>query len=193
VADRFERHFGKTKDELIEYFGTLHLARLNQDGTYPIFSVDDHGVIKAHYQKLKAGTKVFADANGMPILKASCGNALVSGSTLQLPPVHASVGVFNDRPRDLVVTSPIASEIQPVALLAEPPGAPVAVMPVLPDQVVTGTNNQNFAVPALLAALSGAGGIMIGGGGHPSPVPEPSGILVIVGAVGAMILRRKRS
>src|SRR6185369_9779804 len=31
VADRYVRHFGKTKEELIQYFGTLHLARLNEE------------------------------------------------------------------------------------------------------------------------------------------------------------------
>src|SRR5512133_2971328 len=31
VADRYARHFGKSRDELIQYFSTLHLARINED------------------------------------------------------------------------------------------------------------------------------------------------------------------
>jgi hypothetical protein len=190
VADRYERHFGKTKDELIVYFGQLHLAKLNAEGTYMTYLVDDRGVIKAKPERMKAGTLVFADAKGNPVLKASCGNALVSGSNLLATAVSPLVGVAVPALHEITATNYDPPDF-PTTAIAEIPPVPLALQPIIPDQVVTGNRNQSFAVPAVLAALSGAGALLIGGGHGSSPVPEPASIIVIVGAVAAFKLRRK--
>jgi hypothetical protein len=189
VADRYERHFGKQKDELIEYFGTLHLARLNEEGTYMIYSVDDSGVIKARPQRLKAGSRVFADASGTPVLKASCGNAMVTGSNAQTAVITPSVGSATETMRNVAVTSPesMSSITAPVALT---PASPVALTPTMPGQISTGSSNQGLALPAALAAIGGAAAFL-GGGGGSAPVPEPASILVIAGALVALKYRRK--
>ncbi len=190
VADRFARHFGKTREELVEYFGTLHLARLNSDGTYMIYLVDDQGVIKAKPQRLKAGTRVFADAAGTPVLKASCGNAMVPGTNAQVTSVNPGVIQASDTLRSVPVTTPESSStFTQTAVLT--PTSPIALAPEMP-QVTTGNSNQGFALPAALAALGGAGAILIGSGGHSNPVPEPATMLVMASALIALKARRKK-
>lgn len=191
VADRYERHFGKTKSEISAYFGTLHLARLNEDGTFMIYSVDDKGVIKAHPQRLKTGTKVFADASGMPILKASCGNAMVSGSNAQSTSLIApSITGAAESLKAVPVTTPDALE-EYTKTTAITPGSPIALAPEMP-QLSTGGSNQGIAsLPAALAALGGAGALLISSHGS-SPVPEPASMVVMIGAVAAYKCRRKK-
>lgn len=190
VADRYERHFGKSREELIQYLGELHLARLNADGTYMIYAVDDNGIIKARPQRLKAGTRVFADASGMPVLKASCGNAMVPGSNALSTTVAPSVGQATSALHTIPVTTPESIESITQMNAALVPGEPAAIMPIIPGQVSTGNSNQGFVVPAALAALGGAGAILIGGRGS-HPVPEPATILVMVSALAALRCRRK--
>lgn len=84
VAGRYARHFGKTRSQLLTYFASLHLAKLNEDGIYTVYGVDPKGAIKSHAQKLKAGTKVFSDPLSVPILLAGGGNAMVSGCNAQI-------------------------------------------------------------------------------------------------------------
>jgi hypothetical protein len=189
VADRYARHFGKTREEVVQLLSGLHLARLNEEGTFLIYSVDDDGVIKAKPQRLKAGTRVFADASGNPILKASCGNALVPGTNAQVASLNPGVVPATETLRTVAVTTPDVLEENVVTGVLTP-ASPVALMPVMPDTIATGTSNQGFALPAALAALGGAGAILFGGGGS-APVPEPTTVLVMVGALGALALRKK--
>lgn len=188
VADRYVRHFGKSKEDVMSYFRTLHLAKLNADGTYIMYSVDDNGIIKSHPELMKAGTLVYADSNGVPILKAKCGNALVSGSNQVAAMLNPTVGNTVDTMR----TVPINASQEANAILPQTavmtPTEPVALAPVMPPP--TGSSNQGFALPAALAAIGGAGAFLVGNGGS-SPVPEPASIVVIAGALVAMKARRK--
>lgn len=189
VADRYVRHFGKSREDVVEYFRTLHLAKLNQTGTYTIYSVDDHGVIKSHPELLRAGTVVYADSAGTPILKATCGNALVSGSNQVTSIVNPAVGPMVDTMKTVTGTfpDPMTTSFQTASQM---PIEPIAIAPVFPDTVTTGSSNQGFALPAALAAIGGAGAFLIGGNGS-NPVPEPASIIVIAGAVAAFKMRRK--
>lgn len=189
VADRFERHFGKSKEELVAYFSDLHLARLNEDGTYMIYSVDDKGIIKARPQHLKAGTRVFADASGLPVLKASCGNAMTSGSNVLTTTVSPAISTATDTLREFAVTTPESVAVTNQTAVVTP-ASPIALMPATPGAVTTGGSNQGFALPAALAALGGAAGLLLGSGGS-APVPEPATLVVMAGAVLAFKLRRK--
>lgn len=191
VADRFERHFGMSQSALVDYFSGLHLATLNEDGTYMVYSVPKDGVIKAHVERLDKGTKVFADANGMPILKASCGNALVPGSTAQMPVLSPGVPAMAQTLRAVDVTTVAGTPVPETNYVAMAPPQPVALQPATPPQVNTGSSNQNFALPAALAALGGGAAFMVGGGGS-APVPEPATIFVLAAAVGGLCLRRRK-
>jgi len=190
VADRYERHFGKSKEDLVHFLGGLHLARLNAAGTYRIYSVDSRGVIKAHPERLKAGARVFADASGMPVLKASCGNAMVPGSNDQSTALLPSVTQPSQSLEDVGLTTPVSNEADAKLLAIGVPGMPVALAPEMPGLVTTGNSNQSFVVPAALAAIGGAGSFLFGSKGG-APVPEPATILVVSGAIAALVYRRK--
>jgi hypothetical protein len=187
VADRYVRHFGKSKEDVLAYFRTLHLAKLNSDGTYIIYSVDDNGVIKSHPELMKKGTLVYADSDGVPILKAKCGNALVAGSNQVAAMLNPTVGSTTEAMRTIPVTSAESMSTLPQTAVLTPT-EPVAVAPILPPP--TGSSDQGFALPAALAAIGGAGAFLIGNGGS-TPVPEPASLVVIVGALAAMKYRRK--
>lgn len=191
VASRYERHFGKSKEELIQYFRGLHLAKLNADGTYMIYLVDDDGVIKAKPQRMKAGTRVFADNSGTPILKASCGNALVGGSNLISIAMSPGIGAAGTSIREVTAVNYDPPDF-PTTAVAEVPPLPLAVQPVIPDQITTGKSNQGFAVPVFLAGIGGAGALLLGGGHGGAPVPEPASIIVMIGAVAAYKMRRRK-
>jgi len=194
VADRYERHFGKKKSELVVFFGTLHTARLNSAGTYRIYSVLDNGSIKAHVERLKAGTRVFADASGMPVLKLSCGNAMMTGTDAQTTALSPSVTGQTNVLQTVSLTTP---ESQIVTNQSEvlTPGSPIALSPEFPNspgQVSTGNRNQGYAgLPALLAAIGGAAGVSIGSHGGSTPVPEPATVVVMIGMIAAIKLRRR--
>ncbi|HWA83979.1 MAG TPA: PEP-CTERM sorting domain-containing protein [Fimbriimonadaceae bacterium] len=190
VADRYERHFGKSKEELVGYFGALHLAKLNTEGVYVIYSVDDQGVIKSHPQRLKAGTLVFADATGQPVLKASCGNAMVAGTNALQTTVAPTIGQATDTLHDVAMSPPNPMEDVIARNAVITPTSPVALAPEMPNQISTGTSNQGFIVPAFLMALGGAGSIIIGTKGN-NPVPEPATLLVMASALVALKYRRK--
>lgn len=192
VMDRYRRHFGMTSEEVIEMLRSLHVAKLNSSGTYMIYSVDEQsGVIKSTAQHLKSGTKVFADASGNPVLKLNCGNALITGSDNQTASINPSMPTMNDQSREVAITTPLGSELTSIpTATALTPGEPLAVTPVMP-QITTGSSNQGFAIPAVLAALGGGAAFLVGGG-HSNPVPEPASMVVIGGAIAAMAARRRK-
>ena len=190
VADRYVRHFGRSKEDVIAYFRTLHLAKLKSTGTYTIYSVDDHGVIKSHPELMKAGTIVYADAAGMPILKAKCGNALVAGSNQVTAVFSPTVGPTMDDMKTVAGKFPDPLSTLPQTAI-QVPVDPIAIAPITPEIVTHGSSNQGFALPAALAAIGGAGAFLFGGGGGGQPVPEPATIMVLVGAAAAFKLRRR--
>ncbi|MFI5385418.1 MAG: DUF6777 domain-containing protein [Fimbriimonadales bacterium] len=191
VADRFERHFGRSSAELLKYFASLHLARLNQDSNYMVYGVDDLGVIKVHPQRLKAGTRVFADSTGLPILLAGCGNAMVPGSNMLAAMLLPSITEAATALRNTSVTTPDSTELSTLTAVLEP-GTPVAISPSYPTATTTNRGKEGLGIPVFLAALGGAGGLFLGGGGsHPGPTPEPATILVMASALVALKYRRK--
>ncbi|HTQ11273.1 MAG TPA: hypothetical protein VMI31_14505, partial [Fimbriimonadaceae bacterium] len=130
VLDRFERHFGMSRQEILSYFGTLHLARLNEAGVYRIYSVNDQGVILSHMETLKAGDRVFADQSGKPILKARCGNAMVPGSTM-MQALVSPVVAGTEGMQAVTLTTPESQELA-MMMPVETPTTPIAVAPEMP-------------------------------------------------------------
>ena len=79
VADRYMRHFGMSKDEVIALISKMHVTRLDRDTPVTMFSVPAGGAIKTHHTVMHKGERVFADADGNIILKMLCGNPVVGG------------------------------------------------------------------------------------------------------------------
>lgn len=189
VADRFMRHFHMSKDEVIEYFRGLHLAKLKKGGSYRVFNVHADGVIRARVFELKEGTLMFADANGKPILKKNCANPLTMGE----------ISVVRDER-----TEP-APDVIPVSEI-EPPEALVAAEVQQPPFTPMGmevTPPQPFAPLEARSMVGGAAGMTF----IPllfffnktskveccPPVPEPTTMAAFAIAPGvAYLLRRRR-
>src|SRR5580700_8021517 len=57
VADRFERHFGMTRQQVVDYIAGLHVGRLQSSAVYEVYSVPPDGHIKMHFQELKRGER----------------------------------------------------------------------------------------------------------------------------------------
>ncbi len=93
VLDRYMRHFAMTKAEVIQYFNTLKLSKLTKPTRLAMYNTPDSGVLRSREFVLKAGTKVWLDPTGQPILKQSCGNPLTRGpvQAVKKNPVVAGV------------------------------------------------------------------------------------------------------
>ena len=74
VANRYERHFAMTRQQVIDYLATLHRENLANSARYTVYSVPPSGVMKMHYETLRKGTPIFADPKGHPTLIIKCGN-----------------------------------------------------------------------------------------------------------------------
>lgn len=194
VADRFMRHFHMSQSEVVGYLGGLHLARLKNDGSYRVFNVHADGVIRARVFELKAGTLVFADANGKPVLKKNCANPLTMGD----------ISVVRDERTEPAPDVLIpAAEIEPsealvAAELEQPPFVPMG-QEVTPPQPITPVEARS--------SVGGAGGfmfiplILVGTTTKNffstktvvcPPVPEPATLATFALAPGLMYLRKRR-
>lgn len=207
VADRFMRHFGMTREELITYMDSLRLGRLRRSGTYSVYSVPEGGMLKVHDEKLKQGEPVFEDESGNPILLVKCGNPLTMGpaqplSDNEIAPLITQTPTLALRELPQVEFSP-TEEL--VALNALPPGVPV--LPELPPTtaIIPPTTTEPTSRPEIISRpgfnplpLLALGGLLAfggggGGGGGMPPVPEPASVLVVGFGVAALISRRFRS
>ncbi len=198
VMDRFMRHFGMTRSEVLTYVRSLRLGTIRKSGYYEIYSVPEGGRIKVHKSFFKAGTPAFVDASGDPILRIKCGNPFVAGrivSSLPAPsPEVQSLQDLKPLPDDAVASAvPQATDLLPPPEIAELPDA-VAPVPTLPTEPSFNPSGQNFAsILAPIAAIGGALTFAGGGrgGGTPVPVPEPATLLAL-GAGVALLARRRR-
>lgn len=78
VADRYAKHFGTSKDNVIKYFKeNLQLITLNKARQSTVYFIGRNGSIMSGKRLLPAGTRVFATKDGIPVLEWRCGNPLV--------------------------------------------------------------------------------------------------------------------
>lgn len=207
VADRYQRHFGMTRQEVLAYVGNLHRGALPEAGTYTIYSVPDDGHVKMHVAKLKKGEPMFLDGSNSPILIAKCGNPVVMGPSpvrkgnpmVLVPTDDSSTREFAEvTPREalpegeavlMALAPPVPDFVPPVVIPVTPvEAAPMTMVPV--TATGGGGNGLPFlaALPLLFPFVNGGGN----GGGGTAPVPEPATLVALgVGAVGLM--RRRRS
>lgn len=214
VRDRYERHFGHSRQYLHHWFGSLRLKRLTQDGVWDIYNVHHDGMVRRKNLHMRKGTLVFVDPNGTPILKQSCGNPMVPGSDQpkleSLAPIISSPDVSADVKPSLAPDQPIivaeTPTIQPappdvLTSAAPPTPTPTTVeVPITTDvappagSVPVGFGGSSIGtgligfLPILIGGIHGGGG----GGGttHHPPVPEPSGFYAL--ALGGLVLAAKR-
>jgi hypothetical protein len=199
VADRYERNFAMTEEQVVNYVSRLHLDRLHESGVYDVYSVPPDGHIKWHQQRLRQGVAILADANGLPVMLLKCGNPLV----MRVP---RPVGIAPAGPSAPIMDiPPLGAETPQVAMAMAPPPAtpediyvPPAAAPIAPAEAAfagVGTGSANYGWLGFLAA----GGLIYGLTtihGHqnhpPAPVPEPTSFAIVgLGLTGALLRKKK--
>lgn len=217
VADRFMRHFGMSKADVIAMFSKLHIAKLEEDTQVTMFSVPTGGAIRSHHAVLRKGTAVFEDADGNLVLKLRCGNPLVGGREVtalpSAPSAVAGVTTMQSLPPEIL--APEAPPTDQLASLVPPDTTPDVVEAATPVTPVTAqsvtnnyvTNNSTYntsggggnlggllvAVP--IAAFLGA--VIDHNHGcccpKPAPTPEPLSVTLLGGgALGLVASARRR-
>ncbi|RYG23357.1 PEP-CTERM sorting domain-containing protein [bacterium] len=207
VADRYQRHFGMTRQEVVAYVSNLHRGALPETGTYTIYSVPDAGYVKMHTAKLKKGEPMFLDPSNRPILIAKCGNPVVMGPSdvrkgnpmAFTPTGDSSTREFTEVvPREaspegeatLVAMIPPVPEVVPTTIVpvTPVPAAPMTMVPV--TATGGGFNGLPFlgALPLLLPFIGGGDG----NGGGTQAVPEPA-TMVALGLGAVALIRRRRA
>lgn len=190
VMNRYMRHFGMSRTEVIEYFENLKLDTLTEDAVYLVYNVPETEELRAKAIFYKAGTKVWVDTEGNIVLKASCGNPMRRGTdetTVELEqPVTAdilrpeeAVTAPQGLPTDLVVST-MPATIESSAL-SFPVTAPADITEII------STSGASFN-PAFLAPLAVVPFIIKDN--PPDPVPEPATFAAL--AAGAAFFARKR-
>ncbi len=203
VQQRFMRHFGMTRSQVIDYVSGLHPARLSEKTAFTVYSIPRNGMVKQHTQTFRRGELVFEDSAGTPVLIARCGNPVTLGP--QNLTEHARPNVLGaDTPttdlREMAgVEQPAAEALAPFDLLA--PGVPIlaelppATQPIVPPvtpPVVPPKPQLISGGPSFLPLLL-LGGIPFAlNTSGPAPVPEPASAAVLAIGLGAVMFRRAR-
>jgi hypothetical protein len=77
VATRYAKHFGTSRNVVVDFFkNNIKIARLKSDFKTNVYSISGRTDIIVTTKVLPAGTYVFVDKSGRPILEASTGNPL---------------------------------------------------------------------------------------------------------------------
>ncbi len=217
VADRYMRHFGMTRHQVIVKLSKLHVARLGRNMHVKMYSVPRGGYIKAHNTKLRKGELVFEDAKGRVVLILKCGNPVVRGklhAAFFMPPMlDLSIPPLPELPAvkgPLASNGPIFEFLQPATKpdVATAPGLPLPVPNVVLPSIATVTNStpdvttvaaSNPHLAGLLVAvplLALAGSTFQPHGSPPivpPPTPEPMSMLLLAAGAGGILLRRRSS
>lgn len=202
VLDRYERHFAMTGKQVVAYMKTLRVGRILETKVRNVYLVREDGMLDMKPELVKAGTKVFMDPTGKPILMVVCGNPMVAPKesvNFDNPSLNSSTSEFADIPvAQDSEAAPMADAIQPADAT---PIEEIATTP--PPTVITETAAQ----PIIAAAGPNLGGLLgflpllgIHGGGStpgtpppPPTTPEPASVVALtIAAVGVIAMRRSR-
>lgn len=196
VMDRYMRHYGMSREEVIAFLSSLHPDKIRETGIYTVYSVPEGGRIKMHLQRLKAGELVFAKPSGEPELLLKCGNPLTLGPKQLLAynktPVTDVFSITEEQPVEIVTE--VDTEVLPVSELQ--PVSPVYTFPEIEQNPIPlppiplGFNPLPLALGGLLFVDNG------GNGGPPPPppppVPEPASIAAMGLGLAYIGWRKKR-
>jgi hypothetical protein len=203
VMDRYMRHFAMTRDEVIAYFRTLTLARLQQEAVYPVFNVPaESGVMTKRYLRLRRGTLVWVDLVGVPILKESCGNPLTLGPKRPAAKqkARAAGGLEGLAEIDVEDAEPEVAETWQGTITPLTPGLDAYFV----GPEYEGAGLAPTGAPSLMPSGFGgdwgwlAGLLLLAGldhasaGGVPPPIPEPATVAAL-GIGLAWLARRRRA
>jgi len=194
VRDRFQRHFAMSEEDLISFLSSLHETKLSQTQVFTVYSVPPSGYVKAHLQKIKAGTPIFSDRNDKPVLLVECGNPLSQGpsnpTVLSATRVHGALGDTHDESiAEPTAAPPVAAVYTPSVpeVEAPAPAAPVASAPVAGHVAASGGGAPWLLLGAVpFVFLHGSHG---SNHGH-QPVPEPASFVAL--GLGAVYLVRRK-
>lgn len=203
VMDRYMRHFGMTRKQVIDLFSGLHLSKTKEDAVFLVYNVPESGELRARSIFYKKGTKVWADPTGKPVLKASCGNPLVRGTDKVDQPVLADLEPGQEAQPDLTalaqagdtVPSDLVAMEAPADLEAAPAELGEFLLPGLPATVpgvVPGVPTFNSLNPIGIISTFG---ILVMSHGSSSPaqsVPEPASMFALFGLAGLAARRARR-
>ncbi len=202
VADRYMRHFGKSKEEVGQMIDGLTLARLPEGGVFVVYNVPGWSELRAQTRYMRKGTLVWQDATGRPILKASCGNPLVRGTDIGLtgadktqtisgaqsmPSATASelglpeTNVVGIRGEALVPSLPEVSAAELVSVVPSAPFVPAA------PAAIGGLGLSWLAIPGIIGTFA-----LLDQGNTPPPVPEPASLTVLAAGLGLLAARRAK-
>lgn len=200
VAARYARHFGVSPEELVTYFqNNLKLVTLDRPYSGITYYVSKNGTVKAKQRLVPAGSRVFATADGKPILDWRCGNPFTTRLPAPKPKPVAKKPITTE-PAKVVVEEPVVqvAAAQPMEIGQIP--IVEAIPPLVPTiepmvEAVTappavGSFNMaaiGVAVPALLGLVS------VRSSNDTPEVPEPTGLVAVgVGASGLICRRWSR-
>ena len=191
VMDRFMRHYGMTRAEVVAFLDTLHVDTIKEEGVYGVYSVPEGGNIRLNLRRLKKGHRIFARADGTPELIALCGNPMTLGPK--------QIVAMNRTP---ITSTEVMAEEVPMQIMTEvsPEFEPLAsVTPVEPTYTFTTPEETPIQLPIggssfnlWPLALGGLAFLDNGGGGNP-PVPEPMTMAAFGLGVALVGLKRRRA
>lgn len=196
VAIRFTRHYRMTTSELVTYFKeNTKFATLPITGRHIEYFIDVHGRMASHIKLVNGGVPVLVTLDDTPIMDLRCGNPMSKNLPKPMAKAKPTIKVApaqQETPQPPAVVAP-----PPPPVVAQVPPAPTVqpepvtqVLAQKPQEITFSPANIGKGVIALLPLL-GAGAVK----GHdhaPTPVPEPSSMVVLLsGASGLLVFRRR--
>lgn len=191
VASRYERHYHMTADKISEYFRTnLREGTLQRRGTYTMYFVVGNDIL-AHKVNLPAGEAVFFSADGQPIIDVRCGNPITTdlpSSPLRSTPVSGAKAEREDMLSSTIDPSAtdIAEVLTPQYEKVEVAGIQqVSDLTAVPAAALE-TAGSGLSLLNVASGLASLGAVSVMSS-HSSPVPEPSGLILLMGGMGSIL------
>lgn len=202
VAQRYARHFGVSRDKLVEYLkSNVKIVVLKEPMKINTYYMMPSGRVVSKQRLFPAGASMFVTKAGQPIIDVRCGNPVIARLPRQpkAPVVAKVVAPPVSEPETRVAAAPPqvlppppASVVAPAAPITAPV-APVAVQPVrvalAPAPISSLPAAVRLAAPLLLGAVA------VHHSSSPPIVPEPGtmlGACAILAPV-VFVFRRRRS
>lgn len=103
VMDRYKRHYGKSRAEVLAFMRSLRDGRVAETGPFVVYNVPGTGEIRMTVITVRRGTRAWVDASGAAMLKGSCGNPMTRGTDIGTVDLTATVRRTLDEGADLRV------------------------------------------------------------------------------------------